>query len=401
MKVLHTSDWHIGQRLYTNFRDEEHSLFFDWLIEQINVQKVDLLIVSGDIFDVAFPSNQALKLYYKALYQISTSYCKNIIIVGGNHDSPSTLGAPKEILQFLNIHIVGGISDDLLQQIIEIKIDEKVELVVCAVPFLRDSDIRKSTEGESYEDKTISIKAGISNHYKALSELTQIYKQQNIPVIATGHLFATGVSKSDSEREIYIGNLGSVEAENILFSFDYLALGHIHKPQKVAKNEFIRYSGSLIPLSFSEQNDSKCVLLLDISRNSKTIESLEVPQFRKLVSLKGSFLEVRSRLLDYTNSSQLTDWLEIYIHEDKINHAINLAFEELKADLKHIEILKFNISFAEQLTEITSFFDQSKSIADIDVLDVFQNMMQEQQVADKEELTLIFKELVEQIENYE
>jgi len=394
MKILHSSDWHIGQRLYTNYRDEEHELFFDWLIEQINTHNIDLLIVAGDIFDVAFPSNQALKLYYQTLTRIASSHCKDIIITGGNHDSVSTLNAPKEILNFLNIHIVGGATENIEDEIIEIRENEKTQLVVCAVPFLRDSDIRKSISGESFEAKTNAIKEGITNHYMQLSELTQKYKDENIPVIATGHLYTSGASTSDSEREIYIGNLGNITSENLLFFFDYLALGHIHRPQIVGKNESIRYSGSPIPLSFSEQNDKKSVVLLRLSAKAKNIEWLEVPQFRKLISIKGNYNDVKDKLQNYESSGKLVDWAEVSIFEEVTDLSIRSDFEKFKADLKHIEILKYNISFAEELKEIHHFFDESQSIQDIDVEEVFDKMLEDLQIINKEDLKLSFKELL-------
>lgn len=400
MKILHTSDWHIGQRLYNNYRDEEHQLFFDWLVAKIDELKIDLLIVSGDIFDVAFPSNQALKLYYQTLNKISASYCKNVIITGGNHDSVSTLNAPKEILNFLNIHIIGGVSGVPEDEIIEIKNENgQVEVVVCAVPFLRDSDIRNAVAGESFDDKIMAVKEGISKHYRELSSLTRKYKEKNIPVIATGHLYTNGAVNSDSERDIYIGNLGSLSSENILYEFDYLALGHIHRPQRVAKNDFIRYSGSPIPLSFSEQNDKKSLVLLNISAKAKNIELIEVPLFRKLLSVKGDFSSVKEKLKTYESETKLTDWAEVLIEEQAIDLSIRNEFEKLKITIEQIEVLKYNVSFAEEIKEITNFYHQQKNIADIEVTEVFENMLSEQNIANKKDLTLLFKELMNTIED--
>src|SRR5690606_10129945 len=153
----------------------------------------------------------------------------------------STLNAPKSLLKYFNVHIVGGVPDAFEDQIIPLNDSSgKLELVVCAVPFLRDKDIRLSVTGESSEERETRIKQGICNHYNQFKEHIAQFKADNIPVIATGHLFAAGSSSSDSEKEIHVGNLGQVCGDQFPEEFNYVALGHIHRPQVVNKMDHIR-----------------------------------------------------------------------------------------------------------------------------------------------------------------
>ncbi|RME09699.1 MAG: exonuclease subunit SbcD, partial [Bacteroidetes bacterium] len=144
MKILHTSDWHLGQKLTGRDRDEEHRLALDWLADFIAQEKVDVLVVAGDVFDIHNPPNSARELYYRFLRKLIQSSVRHVVVIGGNHDSPNMLEAPKELLQLLGIHVVGAATGHVSDEIIELKdADGKVELVVAAVPFLRDQDLRK------------------------------------------------------------------------------------------------------------------------------------------------------------------------------------------------------------------------------------------------------------------
>ena len=154
MKILHTSDWHLGHKLYGRQRYQEPSDFLNWLLEQIEEQEVDALIVAGDIFDSQTPANQSLEMYYRFLSRTANSCCRHIIIVGGNHDSPTLLNAPRELLHFLNIHVVGRAPENIEEELLVLNdTGGSPELMVLAVPYLRDKDIRLSEAGESIGDK--------------------------------------------------------------------------------------------------------------------------------------------------------------------------------------------------------------------------------------------------------
>ncbi len=311
-KVLHTSDWHLGHRLYNNERTDEFELFFDFLIEQIKQNQINALIVSGDIFDTAYPSSTALKQYYNAIMRIKQAGCEYILIAAGNHDAPGTLLAPKELLEAMNVFVCGTLAEFTPTHVIELK-DKTgtVRAAVCLIPYLRDRDMRKSVAGESFDDRVKALQQGIAQIYLQAAEHTQKYVQAGIPVIATGHLFAVGAKVSDSERTIQVGNLADMDAKSFGNSFAYVALGHLHRPQKVADNPFIRYSGSPIALSFSEKTDDKSMCLVSLAKGAvPEVSQIAIPQFRKLVCLSYSETEFEQNLRNYTNAGLLTDWLK-------------------------------------------------------------------------------------------
>ncbi|MCP2043796.1 exonuclease SbcCD subunit D C-terminal domain-containing protein [Pontibacter sp. HSC-36F09] len=332
MRILHTSDWHLGQRLVNLERTEEHQHFLDWLLQTIETEKIEVLLMAGDVFDTGAPSNTALKQYYTFLTRVCATCCRHIIITGGNHDSVSTLNAPKELLDCFNIKVIGGATGELLDELIELRDENgQLELVVCAVPFLRDRDIRLSIPGESYEEREQRIKQGIAAHYAAFVPHLQPYKTQGIPVVAMGHLFAAGGSASDSEKEIHVGNLGQIGADQFPKEFDYVALGHLHRPQQVNKAHHIRYSGSPIPLSFSEVADKKVVYVLDFENGKLTdLKEIAIPVCRKLVRFKGELEEVKQKIAVYDNSSYtLPAWAELQVELDTPIPDLNQQLDEI------------------------------------------------------------------------
>ncbi|MEA3228845.1 MAG: exonuclease subunit SbcD, partial [Campylobacterota bacterium] len=148
MKILHTSDWHLGQSFMGKSREEEHKAFLEWLFVTIEREKIGVLIVAGDIFDTGTPPNYALELYYNILTKLSHSLCRYIIITAGNHDSVATLKAPKQLLKALNIYVIAS-GDEYEEELIEIYKEERLQAIVCAVPFLRDGVVRKGKSAES------------------------------------------------------------------------------------------------------------------------------------------------------------------------------------------------------------------------------------------------------------
>ena len=315
MRILHTADWHLGKRLYQYERTEEHQLFLNWLLQCLQEQRIDVLIVAGDIFDTGSPANEALKLYYNFLVQLRSTGCRQAIIIGGNHDSISTLQAPRQLLKAMQIEVVGGVPDNAVEQIIELKnTHQAVEAVVAAVPFLRDRDVRLSVAGEDATARESRLRQGIIDHYQRLMPLLQSYKTQGLPIIATGHLFAAGAQSSDSEKEIHVGSLGHVPAPLFPAELDYIALGHIHKPQIVGGIPHIRYSGSPIPLSFSEAQDAKQVLVIETSPGQPLqITPVPIPSFRPLLRLSGSPQQVleQAAALPLPTHTPLPAWVEV------------------------------------------------------------------------------------------
>jgi DNA repair protein SbcD/Mre11 len=332
MRILHTSDWHLGQRLVNLERTEEHQHFLDWLLKTIEIEQVEVLLMAGDVFDTGAPSNTALKQYYNFLTKVCNTCCRHIVLIGGNHDSVSTLNAPKELLDCFNIKVIGGATPNYLDELITLHDPSgKLELVVCAVPFLRDRDIRLSVAGESYEERETRLKEGIAKHYAQFIPHLQEYKPYGVPMIAMGHLFAAGGTASDSEKEIHVGNLGQIGADQFPKEFNYVALGHLHRPQKVNNAHHIRYSGSPIPLSFSEITDNKVVFILDFQGNQLLhLHEIEIPVCRKLVRFKGSLEKVKQQVASYDNSSYtLPAWAEIQVELDALVPDLTQQLEEV------------------------------------------------------------------------
>lgn len=372
MKILHTADWHLGKRLEQYERTEEHQDYLDWLITTLDEQCIDILIIAGDVFDSGSPSNTALEQYYSFLRKVKDTCCREVIIIGGNHDSISTLNAPKVLLKYFNVHIIGGVPDDFTEQIIPIKNDNgEIELVVCAVPFLRDKDIRLSVAGETSDEREARIKQGIYDHYNQFVSHIQEYKKAGIPVLATGHLFAAGSSTSDSEKEIHVGNLGQVSGDLFPREFDYIALGHIHRPQMVNKLSHIRYSGSPIPLSFSESDNKKQVIILEFVKGElKTIQEYEVPGTRKLIRLKGDLDTIKTKLEKLKDPKYIYPaWIEIQLETDVFVHDLEEQLSGLKQDFMELFFIRqIKIRPAETLELHT---DESMELADLTPKEVF------------------------------
>lgn len=376
IKILHTSDWHLGKRLDQNERIIEHHYFLDWLIETISFHQIDVLIVAGDIFDTGNPSNAALKLYYDFLWKVKNTSCKYVIITGGNHDSVSTLDAPKELLSHFNVYVSGGIPDQMEDQIIPIRNKNgNIELVVCAVPFLRDRDIRLSIPGETSEERESRIKEGIVNHYRDLIPYIKEYKEENIPVVATGHLFAAGSHASpDSEKEIHVGNLGQISGSHFPEEFNYIALGHLHRPQIVNNMSHIRYSGSPIPLSFSENEDQKSVLIVSFGENeTPDIKSVTIPCYRKLIRIKGSLDKVKTKLslIENEDMEQLPIWVEIQVETENFIPDLPEQLNAIIAENHDIEQLFIKQIKLRQSLDISEQLEDIQSLHDLTPLNVF------------------------------
>jgi len=328
MKLLHTSDWHLGQSFMGKSRAEEHEAFLVWLLATIEAHGVELLIIAGDIFDTGTPPNYALELYYNFLKQLAQIQTLNAtIVVAGNHDSVSTLNAPKQLLELLNVHVVTS-GDEEEERVIPVGNEEALQAIVCAVPFLRDSVIRKTVAGETITQKEQMLNQGIRSYYEAVySEALALKADKNIPIIATGHLTTVGSRTSESEREIYIGGTLDIGGDYLGKLFDYVALGHLHINQSVG-SDHVRYSGSPIPLSFSEVNQQHRVNLVSLENNEVRVEELEVPLHRELLVLRGNQKEIEKSLAQIEDKNC---WIEVHLNDDNPMYANQRIREQASA----------------------------------------------------------------------
>ncbi|MGY0426031.1 MAG: exonuclease SbcCD subunit D C-terminal domain-containing protein, partial [Polaribacter sp.] len=246
--------------------------------------------------------------------------------------------------------------------------NEKV--IIAAVPYLRDGDIRRAVAGESFNELTDKYKTALINHYKSAAKHCKAINITEAPVIAMGHLFATGGSVSDSEQNIYVGTLGHIGAEDFPVYFDYVALGHLHRPQIIGKNDTIRYSGSPHILSFSEISYEKQVVVLTLENNKiSTIENVIIPRFREFYQLKGTLTECINLFPTIiSNAYKLTPWVEIILHENNTVHTDDL---EKTAEKYMFEILKIALKNQYRSVGIEELFENTKSIKELLPTEVF------------------------------
>ena len=398
MKLLHTSDWHIGRSLYGRKRYDETEAFLHWLVDIIEEENIDVILVAGDVFDNSTPSNRAQELYYRFLARTTASGGRHVVIVAGNHDSPSLLNAPKGLLKFLNVHIVGSSSNSPIDEVIMLSdLNEEPQLLVCAIPYLRDRDIRTAEAGESIEDKERKIIEGIRNHYRTVCDAAKEKRDltgQTIPIIAIGHLFTSGgqTAEGDGVRELYIGSLAQVRADIFPDCIDYLALGHLHIPQRVGGSDVIRYSGSPLPIGFNEAEQEKSVVVVEFLEKDPTVRTIPVPRFQELKTVRGNW-EIISGAIGEMKLLKSTAWLEIVYEGDEIAGNIRERLDEAVQGTA-IEILrvKNNRVVEHALNRMTD----TETLDELDITEVFEQCLETNEIPREQRpaLTNAYKEII-------
>ncbi|OAH93484.1 exonuclease SbcCD subunit D [Proteus mirabilis] len=403
MRIIHTSDWHLGQYFFTKTRAQEHQQFLDWLLEQIREQQVNAVIVAGDIFDTGSPPSYARELYNRFVVAIRDTQCQ-LIILGGNHDSVATLNESKSLLACLNTTVIANVHTETPQApIILYQKNHTPGALLCAIPYLRPRDMINSKSGQSGADKQGALKEAIADYYQRQYQAALDLRKQlnvNIPIIATGHLTTIGASVSDSVREIYIGTLEAFNA-TLFPPFDYIALGHIHRPQRVNKSGHIRYSGSPIPLSFDESAQQKSVCLIDFEQDKLAeMTLLPIPEFQLLRTLSGSLQEIATqleKLATQYNEMDTTIWLDIEVSTQDYLSDIQTRIQELtQSPLFEVIVLRRARKQHQALMQ-----NEKETLTELTVYDVFERRLAQHQFEteeDKTRLTTLFKQAVEMAE---
>ncbi len=378
MKILHTSDWHIGRTLYGHRRYAEFEALLDWLAGFIESEGVDVVLVAGDVFDNSTPSNHAQGLYYRFLCRVAALPQRQVVVTAGNHDSPSFLNAPRELLRSLNVHVVGSISDNPEDEIIVLKgRDYQPCLIVCAVPYLRDRDLRTAAPGESFEDKERKLIDGIRRHYRqvcALAEEKRAELETAVPIVALGHLFTAGgqTVEGDGVRELYVGSLAQVASDVFPACIDYLALGHLHVPQRVAGSEHLRYCGSPLPLGFGEAQQAKDVLLIEFSGVTPQVTHVPVPRFQELQTLRGDWPAIDAAI-DALKTQGSTAWLEVVYEGEAL--AGNLR-ERLEEALEGSGLTLLRVKNRGVLEKALQGMEHEETLDDLDTTEVFRRCLE-------------------------
>ncbi|GJH41540.1 nuclease SbcCD subunit D [Capnocytophaga sp. HP1101] len=355
MNFLHTADWHLGQTFYQYDRYKEHQFFLDNLLQIIEEQHTDVLLISGDVFDTANPSVASVKQFYHFLHQATERFEQlQIIAIAGNHDSPVRLEMPQPLLEDTQVHLVGYVKRNEQREIdydrLIIPLYEKGEVTAycLAVPFLRLGDTPKA-EG-TLSDYT----NGISTFYREITEKALAIAKGK-PLIAMGHLHVSGVTLNDedtAERPI-IGGMEGVKPTSFPDTLQYIALGHIHKAQALGGKEHIRYSGSPIPLSFSEKHYLHQVVVFSLEENNvQQIKTVPLPLHTPLLSIPEQPLPIEEVLnalsaLPKGNADSPAPYLGVKV-------LLNEPAPELKNSIlkaiahKHVRLARIDVRYKQQ-----------------------------------------------------
>ncbi|MDR2979824.1 MAG: exonuclease SbcCD subunit D C-terminal domain-containing protein [Bacteroidales bacterium] len=368
MKIIHTADWHLGQSFYDYQRKDEHLHFLAWLQNVITEKKADLLLIAGDLFDSPNPSAESQKIFYRFLKNLNTDYPDiQVVIIAGNHDSAARLEAPNPLLEMMNIAIRGVVkkdeNGDILIDNLIIPVTKSGETVayVLAVPYLRQGD---HPEAETYSE-------GVGKLYNLLFDNV---KDTQKPVIAMGHLHATGseISQNDRSERTVIGGLESISPDAFLPAICYTALGHLHRAQQVSKRENVRYAGAPVPMSFAEKHNKQGVMFVEINNDKTDIEKIMYDTPVKLLSVPpqpAPLADVLAAIAEITDGEVdgISPFLEIKVAisqpEPSLRHQIEEALKSKAVRLARIEAVVNQKNSKE--TNIT--FEELRTINPLDI----------------------------------
>ena len=370
MRIIHTSDWHLGQNFYSKSRAAEHDAFLNWLLTTAEHEQVDAIIVAGDIFDTGSPPSYARELYNRFVVNLQQTGC-HLVVLAGNHDSVATLNESRDILSFLNTTVIAsaGHAPFILN-----RRDGTPGAVFCPVPFLRPRDIITSQSGLSGGEKVQQVLASITDYYQQqYQQACELRGDATLPIIASGHLTTVGASKSDAVRDIYIGTLDAFPAQNFPPA-DYIALGHIHRAQKIGGSEHIRYSGSPIALSFDETGKAKSVNLVSFTDGKLAdVTPLTVPVTQPLAVIKGDFDAISAQLAEWRDAAaEPSTWVDIEITSDEYLHDIQRKIQAITDDLP-VDVLLVRRS-REQRQRILASLER-ETLSELSVEEVFQRRL--------------------------
>ena len=410
MRILHTADWHLGHRLYDRDRTEEHRAALAWLLDLVVRENIDLVIVAGDVFDVSNPSNQAKKLYYDFLAGLQDCNCAAAVIVGGNHDSPSLLDAPADLLRTNELHVVGAARSRVRDQLIRARVGEaegRTEVLIAAVPYLREQDLRRGSYGESHEDRLTALRTGIQGHYEAIAQAAaDLRDDPTTPIIATGHLFASGAEDNEGKvSHIYQADEHNIEAGRFPAVFDYVALGHVHRAQSVDGNAHVRYSGSLVPLTFVEGQQPRSVRIVEVGKAGEEVKShsVYVPYHRTLLRLRGDLETVKAKLtaatVEFLEGADWAErprpWAEVRVLSEapipNLRRVLedHLATVEGDAAGQAIEILRLSRDNPTPVSTEERLARRTRRLDELDPADVFTDLLDRSGHADEDRKQLL------------
>lgn len=358
IRILHTADWHLGQTFFGYDRTQEHEHFLDWLAGVLTKNKIDVLIVAGDVFDVSNPSAASQRMFYRFIHRVTTENPRlQLVVVAGNHDSAARLESPLPLLQEMRTEIKGIVRKqngkiDYEHLLVELKnAAGEVEALCLAVPFLRQGDYPVvETEGNPYAE-------GVKELYARLLKYALKKRTDGQVLVAVGHLLATGseIAEKDHSERIIIGGLESVSPESFPEQIVYTALGHIHKAQRVSGRENIRYAGSPLPMSFAEKHYHHGVVKVTLDEGwAVEIEKLEYTPLVRLLSIPATEAAAPDEVLDELRGLELPEdepmpYLEVKVKLSEPEPMLRQQVEEI-LEGKPVRLARI-VSFYRQAAE--------------------------------------------------
>lgn len=406
MKILHTADWHIGQLFHEYDRTYEHQQFLNWLVDTLQTEQIDVLLISGDIFDISNPSASSIKMFYSFLNKaIKLNSDLQIVITAGNHDSASRLEAPKPLLESSNVHIIGLVEKDAEGNIdyqkllVPIHDDSKNVKIWClAIPFLRMGDYPTILNcANPYTE-------GVTALYKDAFEYASLKKQDRQTIIAMGHLHThhAEVSDLDKTERLIMGGVECIPATAFHQDIKYVALGHIHKAQRIGGKEHIRYSGSPLPMSFSELNYKHQVIVFELDEEISELKSIEIPLSVPLQRIPQTPLPLHEviGLLDnlpiMDNNLQTVPFLEVRILLDGPEPALRHKVETALAG-KRVRLAKIDVKYPASTLQAPEFITPDE-LSGLQPIDVFGKVYQSRYNIDvPNDILQLFKQVAEEV----
>jgi DNA repair protein SbcD/Mre11 len=319
VRILHTSDWHLGISTGPASRAEEQGAFLDWLLDTLKTREIDVLVVAGDLFDSMHPSAEAQALYYRFLARVAGTGVRDVVVVGGNHDSPSRLDAPRALLKAVAVHVVGGVpaTDDRLDRMIaplRARGSDEPAAVCLAVPYVHEYRLGIRTSDLDLAATRAAFQAAFSDLYRSLADQARA-RFGDLPLVATGHLtMGLGAKREDYPQEIHqVGTIEGLPTELLDPRIRYAALGHIHRCYPV-EGSTAWYSGTPLPYTLSEMRTARQVLVVQLDGATEaTVQRIEVPRSRDLVQLVGPPEVVLAELAGLTWSTTLPPLVHVRV----------------------------------------------------------------------------------------
>lgn len=396
MKILHTSDWHLGKHLENQSRIDEQEKFIDDLIEIVEEEKIDMVIIAGDIYDTSNPPAKAEKLLYEALNRLSKNGERVVLTIAGNHDNPHRLIASNPLAYDHGIVLLGTPKCvarkgkvgnhsivDAGEGYIELEINDE-RVVALTLPYPSEQRLNEVLgNAKNEEELQLSYSERVGNIFGLLEDK---YREDTIN-IAVSHLFVMGGEQSDSERTLQVGGGLAVNSNMLPKAAQYVALGHLHKPQRVKNKELkAYYSGSPLQYSRSEIGYSKCVYIVDIEAGKEaSVEEVYLKNRKPIEIWRCNGVEEAIKMCEDNKDRDVWTYLEI-----KTDIVLN------QSEIKEIKNIKPDLlSIVPIIDEIDNDIEDVEDFKERDITELFKEFyISERKIKPTEEFMDLFSEII-------